>query len=55
MLRGGTTKAISPRKGKHELKRTADPDALRAVASSQASRMPSVDIAAVTAAYNESL
>jgi hypothetical protein len=55
MLRGGTTNGTSPWKGKQELKRTAGPSGLRAVASNHSSRTPSVDMAAVTAAYNESL
>jgi hypothetical protein len=55
MPRGGTMKAVSPRKGKQELKQTAGSSAWRAVESSHASRMPKVDMAAVTAAYSESL
>jgi hypothetical protein len=51
-VRGGTTKPISSRKGKQELKQTAGggaPSALRAVASSHASSDPSRAMAEVTA------
>ncbi len=46
-LRGGITKPISSTNGKQELKRTAEPAGLRAVASSQSSRWPSRRMAPV--------
>jgi hypothetical protein len=49
MVRGGTTKPISSRNGKHELKQTAGVE-LRAVASSHSSSVPKRAIADVTAA-----
>src|SRR6185369_3954818 len=50
-VRGGTTKPISSRNGKQELKQTAGgaPSARRAVASSQASRDPRRAMAETTA------
>ena len=48
-LLGGTIYGVSPWNGKHELKRTADPRGLRAVASSHASSCPSCSMAALTA------
>ena len=54
-VRGGTTKPMSSRNGKQELKHTAGASALRAVASSHSSSMPSRAMAAVTAEYSESL
>jgi hypothetical protein len=54
MVRGGTTKPISSRNGKQELKHTAGVW-LRAVASSHPSSEPIRDIALVTALYSESL
>ncbi len=49
MVRGGTTKPISSRNGKHELKETAGSPP-RAVESSHSSNTPRRAIAAVTAA-----
>ena len=48
MVRGGTTKPMSSRNGKHELKHTAGVW-LRAVASSQSASEPMRDMALVTA------
>ena len=48
MVRGGTTKPMSSRNGKHELKQTAGAW-LRAVASSQPASEPMRDMALVTA------
>ena len=53
-VRGGTTKTISSRNGKQELKHTAGAW-LRAVASSHAASEPMRDIALVTALKSESL
>ena len=58
MVRGGTTKPISSRNGKQELKHTAGanaPSGLRAVASSYSSSDPNRAMADVTAEYSESL
>jgi hypothetical protein len=53
-VRGGTTKPVSPTKGKQELKHTAGAW-LRAVASNHSSSNPMRDMALVTALYSESL
>ena len=54
MVRGGTTNAISARKGKHELKHSAGVP-FAAVAPSQSWSRPRRNMAEVTAAYNVSL